>query len=249
MRAVLKPLTQVGELLEGKRAAEVKPSSSFSTQARPLLTYQSPPRTSREFRDLARRLAYDIVTGYVEHDRAHLDSAVEAFYRVYLQLFNDISPLRAHRAAELYVDVLVKQDEIENHPRHSRDQILANPNWDEVKSIFLEFSRTLGLPEAYAEETTNYYRYHGVGDRRYINHCLESDRIFTRRILGSDYWSKILGSLLLIMTECHDKHDSIGLEVGIQFATKYFEIILKEKAERPRLALASLRSLPPIGQQ
>ena len=230
-------MTVVEEILEPKRVEELKATPVLST-----LTLSSrglgSPRTSKEFRDLARRLAYDIVSGYVEHDRGRLDSSVEAFYRVYSGLFSEVSPLRARRAAESYVEVLVKQDEIENHSGHSREQILEDPRWDEVKRLFLEFSRMLDLPGSYAEQTTNYYRYHGVGDKRYISYCLESDKIFTTKILGDDYWSKILGSLLLILTECHDKHDSIGLEVGLQFATKYFEIILKAKAERLQTAIA-----------
>lgn len=219
-------------MLEGTRAPEVGPPSTFSTEA------PSPrfgiPRTSKEIRELAKRLAYAIVSGYVEHDRGHLDASVEGFYQVYLHLFDGISPLRAHRAAELYVDALVKQDEIENHVGHGEAQIVADPRWNEVKSSLLELSRMLDLPEAYADETTDFFRYHGVGDRRYVHNCLESDRILSRKILGNDYWAKILGALLFIMTDCHDKHDSSGLEAGTQFATKYFEIILRAKAERVR---------------
>jgi hypothetical protein len=99
-----------------------------------------------------------------------------------------------------------------------------------VKSIFLEQTRTLGIPDEYAEHTTDYFRYHGQRDDRYIHHCLQADRIFTTAIIGHDYWAKILGSLYLICTECHDKHDLTGLRAGIEFAAKYFEIILKARA-------------------
>src|SRR5207247_6092350 len=97
------------------------------------------PTTLREFRILAKRLAYNIVTGYVEHDRGHLDKSAEAFFQVYLHLFPDLNPIRSWRAAELYVKILVKQDEIENYPGHDRTQIVDNPHWEEVRTILLDF--------------------------------------------------------------------------------------------------------------
>src|SRR5215472_12860679 len=187
------------------------------------------PKTTKECKALAKRLAYNVVTGYVEHDRGHLDKSVEAFFQVYLHLFPDVGALRSWRAAELYVQVLVKQDEIENHPGHDREQIAEDPRWAEVESHLLEFAKILDIPEPYAVSTMNYYRYHGVRDNRYLNYCIESDRIINSRIIGSDYWSKILGSLYIILTDCHDKHDPIGLEVGLEFARKYYEIILRAR--------------------
>lgn len=183
---------------------------------------------------MAKRLAQSQVTGYVEHDRGRLDKSAEAFFQVFSNLFPEISPLRSWRAAELYVQVCVKQDEIENHPGHNSTQIVNDPRWEqEVRTLLAEFSRTLDVPESYADNTMNYYRFHGVRDSRYVNYLLESDRIFNNRVIGDDYWSKILGSLLLILTECHDKHDRIGLEAGIEFATKYYEIILRAKSSQP----------------
>ena len=188
------------------------------------------PETPEEFRELAKHLAYSVLQGYIEHDRGHLDKSAEGFFQVYYHLFPELSPLRTRRAADLYVDVLVKQDEIENSEVHSGTQIIEDPRWNEVNEVLREFSRTLGLPEAYGDETTDYFRYHGVRDGRYVNHCLASERIFSTRVLGNDYWAKILGSLLLLLTDCHDKHDSTGLEAGLQFATTYYEIVLKAKA-------------------
>ncbi len=173
-----------------------------------------------------------MVTGYIEHDRGHLDKSIEAFFQVYLHLFTKVSPLRARRAAELYVEALVKQDEIENFPGHLPEHVINDPTWADVRKILLEFARTLGIPDSYAEETTNYYKYHGVKDNRYLTHCLESENIFMTEAIGTNYWSKILGSLLLILTECHDKHDMIGLETGIEFATKYYEIVLQAKSSQ-----------------
>ena len=188
------------------------------------------PKTLRECRELAKRLAYNIVTGFVEHDRGHLDKSAEAFFQVYLHLFPDLNPVRSWRAAELYVKILVKQDEIENYPSHDRTQIMDDPHWEEVRTMFLDFSRILGIPDSYADSTMNYYRFHGVRDSRYVNYCIDSDRVFNSRVIGNDYWSKILGSLLLILTECHDKHDPMGLEMGLQFGTKYLEIILRARS-------------------
>src|SRR2546428_5075255 len=82
------------------------------------------PKTLRECRVLAKRLAYNIVTGYVEHDRGHLDKSAEAFFQVYLHLFPDLNTVRSWSAAELDVKILVKQDEIENYPRHDRTKVV-----------------------------------------------------------------------------------------------------------------------------
>lgn len=190
----------------------------------------SAPKSRDEINELAKHLAYSVVAGYLEHDRGHLDKSVEGFFQVYLHLFARVSPLRARRAAELYVEALVKQDEIENSEGHSAEEIVVDPLWSDVRKILLEFSRTLGVPDTYADETTNFFRYHGVRDKTWIIHCLESENIFMTEAIGNSYWSKMLGSLLILLTDCHDKHDTTGLETGIEFATKYFEIILRAKS-------------------
>jgi len=220
-------MTVAEEISESKTVLESQPSAQLTT-----IPAQKPiiPKTLRDCRTLAKRLAYNIVTGYVEHDRGHLDKSAEAFFQVYLHLFPSLNPVRSWRAAESYVRILVKQDEIENYPGHDRTQIVNDPHWEDVRTMFLDYSRILGIPDSYADSATNYYRFHGVGDSRYVNYCIESDRVFNASVIGNDYWSKILGSLLLILTDCHDKHDPMGLEMGLQFGTKYFEIILRARS-------------------
>lgn len=232
-------MTIVEEVLQSKKNDQLFSIDSLTKlvlSATPITT----PRSLEECRYLAKHLAFSIVSGFVEHDKGHLDKAVEAFYQVYLYLFPSVGVVRARRAAELFVDACVKQDEIEDHPGHSKTQIVEDSRWNEVKSIFLEQTRILGIPDDYAEKTTNYYRYHGVRDSRYLGYCIDADRIFTTAIIGNDYWAKILGSLYVICTDCHDKHDPTGLATGIHFATKYFEIILKEKILGQQARLASL---------
>jgi len=190
----------------------------------------SPPKSRDEIGELAKHLAYSVVAGYLEHDRGHLDKSVEGFFQVYLHLFTKVSPLKARRAAELYVEALVKQDEIENFAGHSVDEIVGDHLWGDVRKILLEFSRTLGLQDTYADETTDFFRCHGVRDKTWVIHCIESENIFMTEAIGNSYWSKMLGSLLILLTDCHDKHDTTGLETGIEFATKYFEIILRAKS-------------------
>jgi hypothetical protein len=206
-----------------------KSANSSTISVPPLFSEAVPSKSREEISELAKHLAHSVVTGYLEHDRGHLDKSVEGFFQVFLNLFTKVSPLRARRAAELYVESLVKQDEIENIPMRSREQIVSDPLWGDLRRIFLELSRTLGIPDSYADETTDFFRYHGVGDSRYMIHCMASENLFMTEAIGNSYWSKILGSLLLLLTECHDKHDSVGLETGIEFATKYYEIILRAK--------------------
>lgn len=191
------------------------------------------PTNAAEIHELAKRMAFGAVTGYLEHDRASKgkelssEKSVNGFFQVYLFCFPEISPLKAYRAAELYVESLFKQDEVEDFPGHNREEILRDPKWVEVRDTLLQFSRTLGLPDAYAEQTMNFFRHHGVRDPQWTVYCLESERIFWTKVIGDEYWAKMLGSLLILLTDCHDKHDQIGLETGLEFATKYFEIVLK----------------------
>jgi hypothetical protein len=235
-------------VVEDKSRQRVDTSQLFSATTREnILGPRTLPRTAREIHELAKHMAFGIVAGYVEHDRGFnerktdgFQNAVEGFFQVYLYCFPDLSPFRAHKAAELYVKSLFKQDEIENHPGHVKEEIVLDPRWDELKQILVEFSEALGLPSAYAEETTNFFKYHGVRDPRYVVHCIESERIFWTKVIGNEYWAKILGSLLIILTDCHDKHDPTGLQAGLQFATKYFEIVLKARVSaQPRTIVPS----------
>lgn len=205
------------------------------------------PTNAGEIHELAKRMAFGAVTGYLEHDRAFKskelssEKAVNGFFQVYLYCFPKISPLKAYRAAELYVESLFKQDEVENFPGHDREEILRDPKWVEVRDILLQFSRTLELPDAYAEQTMNFFRHHGVKDPQWAVYCLESERLFWTKVIGDEYWAKMLGSLLILLTDCHDKHDQIGLETGLEFATKYFEIVVKALAsDRHQMLMPSV---------
>jgi hypothetical protein len=207
------------------------------------------PTGASEIHELAKHMAFGAVTGYLEHDRASKENrtdgrekAVDGFFQVYLYCFPEISSVTAYKAAELYVKSLLKQDEIEEYPGHSKEEILNDLRWTEVTDILLEFSRTLGLPDSYAEQTMNFFRHHGVRDPRYVIYCLESEKIFWTKVLGDDYWTKMLGSLLILLTDCHDKHDQKGLETGLEFATRYFEIVLKAMTSKRHQILAPLAS-------
>ena len=226
-------MTTVEEIVGQERRDAAESNLSIP----PTFSAVGQPKSREDINEVARHLAHSVVIGFMEHDRgfsehdrAHLDKAVEAFFQVFRHLFTGVTPLRVRRASELYVDALVRHDEIENFPGHSRDQILTDPEWADVKRILLEFSRTLGLPDSYADEATTYWKYHGIRDSRYVVHCLESENILLTKAIGNSYWSKILGSLFVLLIECHDKHDSTGLQAGLEFATRYYEIILTAKS-------------------
>ncbi len=225
-------MTTIEEIVgqERRDLTEVDPSISAT------FSEVNQPRSREEITELAKSLAHSVVIGFMEHDRgfadhdrAHLNKAVDAFFQVFRNLFTKVTPLRVRRAAELYVEALVRHDEIENFVGHSIEQVLADPEWADVRKIMLEFSRTLGLPDSYADEATSYWKYHGVKDDRFVVHCLESENIFLTEAIGNSYWSRILGALYLLLVECHDKHDSTALETGLEFATRYYEIILRAK--------------------
>ncbi len=221
-------MTMAEEIVEPKRVSEVSVSPRLGS---PLLSPQAIvlPKNEEELREVAKRLAFSVVTAFIEHDRGHFEESTEGFFQVFLPLFPNVGLLKVRSASELFVKALFKQDDIENHSGHGSNEIINDGQWEEVKALLITFSRTIGIPDSFAESTTNFWRYHGVGDDRYVNYLLQSDEIMTSAILGNSYWSKILSSLYLACVDCHDKHDSAGLETGLSFATKYYEIILKAK--------------------
>jgi hypothetical protein len=221
-------MTMAEEIVEPKRVSEVSVSPRLGS---PLLSPHAIvlPKNEEELREVAKRLAFSVVTAFIEHDRGHFEESTEGFFQVFLPLFPNVGLLKVHSASELFVKALFKQDDIENHSGHGSNEIINDGQWEEVKALLITFSRTIGIPDSFAESTTNFWRYHGVGDDRYVNYLLQSDEIMTSAILGNSYWSKILSSLYLACVDCHDKHDSAGLETGLSFATKYYEIILKAK--------------------
>jgi len=221
-------MTMAEEIVEPKRVSEVSVSPRLGF---PLLSPQAIvlPKNEEELREVAKRLAFSVVTAFIEHDRGHFEESTEGFFQVFLPLFPNVGLLKVRSASELFVKALFKQDDIENHSGHGSNEIINDGQWEEVKALLITFSRTIGIPDSFAESTTNFWRYHGVGDDRYVNYLLQSDEIMTSAILGNSYWSKILSSLYLACVDCHDKHDSAGLETGLSFATKYYEIILKAK--------------------
>src|SRR5438552_11148762 len=115
-------MTVAEEIAESKAVIDPQPTGQLTT-----VQAQKPviPKTLRECRELAKRLAYNIVTGYVEHDRGHLDKSAEAFFQVYLHLFPDLNPVRSWRAAELYVKILVKQEDRKSTRLNSSHQIIS----------------------------------------------------------------------------------------------------------------------------
>src|SRR5256885_7016315 len=85
-------MTVAEEIAESKAVIDPQPTGQLTT-----VQAQKPviPKTLRECRELAKRLAYNIVTGYVEHDRGHLDKSAEAFFQVYLRSEEHTSELQS----------------------------------------------------------------------------------------------------------------------------------------------------------
>src|SRR5439155_21849669 len=104
-------MTVAEEIAESKAVIDPQPTGQLTT-----VQAQKPviPKTLRECRELAKRLAYKIVIGFVENDRGHLKKFADPFFQVYFNLFPTFNPVSSWRAAEFYVKFLVKKDEIEN---------------------------------------------------------------------------------------------------------------------------------------
>lgn len=129
--------------------------------------------------EVATHMAVQIVRAFEEHDRKRYQQCARSFGTVYTFLF-PVTPRAAQIAGASYALALKLHDVIEDgvhavSPREPiiDDQIgvdtrrpqrvgaiLDHPYWNAVLFCFDLVAGTLELPDAYAEEQTEFFRYH-----------------------------------------------------------------------------------------
>ena len=185
-----------------------------------------------KIRRTANKMADNIVNAYIEHDKGHFNESSHLFLLVFREIFPECTEDKLKIASESYLKALQLQDLIENDDELSKKQKLNHNGWKDVKDALTEFCRSLNIPESYANETANFFKYHGVRDGKYVEHVLKANRILSERITCDDYWTNITGGLYLASIDCHDKHDKNGLETGKELIGIYFEKLLIGKMIR-----------------
>jgi hypothetical protein len=129
--------------------------------------------------EVATHMAYHIVRAFEEHDRKRYQQCARSFGTVYTFLF-PVHPREAYTAGSSYALALKQHDVIEDGvtavtlqepiiadyidedariPPKARE-ILDHQYWNSVLLCFEMVAEALGLPHAYAEEQTEFFRYH-----------------------------------------------------------------------------------------
>ncbi|MBI2938357.1 MAG: hypothetical protein HYY22_09130 [Thaumarchaeota archaeon] len=174
----------------------------------------------------SKQMAEDIVNAYIQHDKKDYARSALYFAKVFRNLFPKLPEGSIQRAARAYVDALRNHDGIEEGGYSKYDQF-NHGKWSHVKDRLLEMCKALGLPDEYAVETTEFFRYHGVGDMQFVTHMLNADRIFTSSILENTNLSLVLGGLYLACVSCHDMHNNYGVSLGKNLISIYYFILLE----------------------
>src|SRR5436309_11739250 len=155
--------------------------------------------------DIAEQMAKNIVNAYMEHDRKDYEKSVRYFASVFRILFPKIAGDDILKGAWGYTNALRFHDEIEEGG-HSRSEQSNHNGWARVRNSLLEMCKSLNLPEAYANETAQFFRLHGIRDNNFVVHMLNADRIFTDSITKNGKVSSVLGGLYLACVGGHDMH-------------------------------------------
>jgi len=179
-----------------------------------------------------KEMSHNVVKAYISHDKDEFEESAHLFSLVFRHLFPEYEEGRIRAASEAYVDSLRLQDIVENNNSLSVRKKINHKEWKNVKNALKKFCKALDIPESYAHETTQFFKYHGVRDSIYVQHVLNAERILSRRITGDEYWATVTGALYLACIECHDKHDANGLEMGKKLAEQYFSILLRARDKK-----------------
>lgn len=187
----------------------------------------------------ARYLAEQYCSGFQLHDRRQHDDAVEAFYAVDRNQFDDLTDEEARETAIAYVDALWAKDEIEK--RHSNDGTIdpdeiVDADYTPVREPLDRRASVVGMDDAYARETAVAWQNHKSG-HDYWTPFLEAQTIELRAALGEEAYpdkprggQSGYGSLAcryLVGVELHDMHTSSAWEEAIRVMTPYYRQILK----------------------
>ncbi len=214
----------VAEQVIGKKEGNV-PSKSV------LLSTRTQLLTPSRVEELVEVCAQNTVDGMIAQDREDFDGAVLHFSIAMRPLFSEFDSERILKACEAFTGALFAQSKLKDEGSHSKEEMLHDERWEYVRSLLLKMCDLLDIPKAYATETCDWFRYHGIRDDAYVKHLLEAHRVFLNRVAGSDKWYREIASLYLCAVALHDKHDPQAIARGREIMRTYFSIMLQARGE------------------
>lgn len=219
--------------------------------------------------EVATHMAYQIVQAFEEHDRKRYQRCARSFGTVYTFLF-PVSSREAYTAGSSYALALKHHDVIEDgvtavaaHEPITEDyieqeaqislkaqEILDHPYWNSVLLCFEMVADTLGIPHAYAEEQTEFFRYHTAAhealDRtramnRYLgpmamDHARRAQKIKFRKFLDDEKTVDRIAEQYLAAVRSHDAHTWEEQEANIGRMTLIYDRVLAATVDIEPLA-------------
>jgi len=183
----------------------------------------------RRIEDLVELCAQNTVDGMIAQDLDDFDGACLHFSIAMRPLFPEYDGEHILKACEAFTSALFAQSKLKDDRTRSTEEILHDERWEFVRASLLKMCEILDIPKAYAIETSDWFRYHGIKDDAYVKHLLEAHRVFLKRITGNDNWYRELAGLYLCAVALHDKHDPQAITRGREVMRTYFSIIFQAR--------------------
>ncbi len=175
--------------------------------------------------------AQNTVDGMLAQDLDDFDGACLHFSLSLRPLFPEFDNETILKACEAFTSALFAQSKLKDDGSLSKEELLHDERWEYVRNEMVKMCELLNIPKSYADETTEWFKYHGIGDDAYVKHLLEAHRVLVRRVAGNDRWYRELAGLYLCAVALHDKHQKEAVLRGREIMVNYFSIMLRARAE------------------
>ena len=171
--------------------------------------------------------ANNMVDGMIYQDLNDFDASSLHFSVAFQPMFPEYDSERILKAATSYVSALFAQSKLKDDKSLSREETLHDERWTFVRHELTRMCDLLDIPKSFANETTEFLRYHSIRDDVYMKHLLEAHRVLMKRISGSESFYREITGLYLAAVAMHDRHDKSGIALGRQIMKNYYDIIFE----------------------
>jgi len=229
--------------------------------------------------EVATHMAVQVVRAFEAHDRKQYARCGGAFGEVYTFLF-PVTPARAHAAGSGYALALKQHDVIEDGvdavargtpitsdyvadgalPRRART-ILHHPYWNAVLCGFELVADALKLPHRYAEEQTEFFRYHTAAhearappavDRELgaaaMQHARQAQMAKFGVFIDDQETLETIARVYLAAVRSHDAHTPADQDANISRMLYIYDRVLATTVDAEPLAdrVPDLDDTPPL---
>ncbi len=181
--------------------------------------------------ELVEVCAQNTVDGMIAQDTDDFDGACLHFSLMMRHLFSEYDNERILKASEAYTSALFAQSKLKDDRSATKEEALHDERWEFVRSELIKMCGLLDIPKSYANETSDWFRYHCVRDDAYVRHLIEAHRVFLKRVAGNDTWHRELAGLYLCAVALHDKHQKDATLRGREVMRMYFDILFRARNE------------------